>query len=254
MSASAASRRCSARSCVGLAPAPARSGRSASAASAVSRRSISSSTWSSRSDWRRFSDSSSCCRPVISLARDAAGVEPLLVARLALADGVDVALQPLLLAVEVAHLGLGPDDVVGELPLGLLGGLDRGELGQGAPAVRQLGQGDVLGGEVEQPLLVEVVGLHALNLPAAARARPRTGPRPRRGGPGPSWCAPVSGRGSPPSRRQGRPAARRTAGRAGRGRSGPPARRCSRSPPSRRRRRPPSSPAGRAVTTTRRAG
>ena len=35
----------------------------------------------------------------------------------------------------------------------------------GPPPVRQLGQRDVFGGEVVQLLLLEVVGLHAANLP-----------------------------------------------------------------------------------------
>src|SRR4051794_33208141 len=173
------------------------------------------------------------------------GVDPRLVPRRPLADGLDVGLQPLLLAVEVTDLGLGPDDVVGEGPLRLLGRLDGGELGEGAPAVSELREGDVLGSEGQQLLLVEVVSLHAVNLPAG-RSAPENAPGPAR------WradrargCSPVSDATTAPRPAASRPAVRRTAGRAGRGRSGPPARRCSRCPPSRRRRRPPSWRAGR---------
>ncbi len=89
-----------------------------------------------------------------------------LVLVLALAHGLDVGLEPLLLAVEVLDLGLGADHVDGEGPFGLGGRLDRGRLRQRPPPMGQLGQCDVFGGEIQEPLLLGGVGLHAVNLPA----------------------------------------------------------------------------------------
>ena len=155
------------------------------------------------------------------LGRDAAGVDQLLVAVLPLADRLDVGLEPGLLAVEVAHLGLGPHDLDGERPLRLGGRLDRRLLGQGAPAVGQLGERDVLGGEVQQSLLIDGVGLHPLNLPVRPPSRPPCRAPPRA-------CEGRRGTATRGDASAALPAARSPAARAARGTSGPPARRCSR--------------------------
>src|SRR5690606_37060767 len=84
---------------------------------------------------------------------DGAGVEALLVALDADADGVDVCFGLGLLAGEVAGLGLGLDDLGGVpgVAFGLL--VDLRELGQGAAAVGQPVECGVELGEVEEPLL-----------------------------------------------------------------------------------------------------
>ena len=111
--------------------------------------------------------------------RDLPGVEPLLVALGPGPDLVDVALGLGQLARQVALLGLRDDDLVAQhARLGLQLG-ERGVLGQGATAVRELVEPGVEGLQVEQAALVGMSGFQCGLLAvvavgsAPAIARPR---------------------------------------------------------------------------------
>ncbi|MBB4892691.1 hypothetical protein FHS39_001702 [Streptomyces olivoverticillatus] len=83
-----------------------------------------------------------------------AGVQALLVAGGTLADLVDVLLGLGLLAGGVALLGLRGDEEVAVLGEVAFEGLDLGVLGQALALVRELGEADVQGLEVEEADLV----------------------------------------------------------------------------------------------------
>ena len=95
------------------------------------------------------------------LGRQAAGLHPLLVARGAGAHGVDVVLEPALLGGDVVGAGLGVDDVVRRAPAARCSrSAERGELGQRAAPVRELGERGVDRLQVEQAQLGGVIGVH----------------------------------------------------------------------------------------------
>ena len=132
--------------------------RSATAAScwpwAVSWRSITSSTISSRSDWRRCSDSTSDCRFSSSLGEDtwpasSRGAVPVDPGPHLLDVGLGLGLLPL----QVPGPGLQRGQLIPQLAVTLLQRADLFVFGQGAPAVLEPGQLGVDLGELQQPAL-----------------------------------------------------------------------------------------------------
>ena len=162
ISARAASRRASSSRC-SASTASCRCCAPASAAAASSARSITSSSSSSSVDWRRASVAISCCRLSSSLAGSPPACSRASSRLGAVADRLDVALQPPLLELDVgeprsAHR---PPRCAASAALLLVLG-DGGELGQVSAAVVKLGQRGVGGLQVEQAQLDGGVGVHVL--------------------------------------------------------------------------------------------
>ena len=83
-------------------------------------------------------------------------------------DRLQLVLGAVLLALQVRDRRVGTDEVGGQPAAGVLEPGDLGVLGQGAATVRQLGEGGVDALQVEQTLLVSLVGSDGV-LPPCAR-------------------------------------------------------------------------------------